>query len=182
MKKIGTVDLPGNIVCLQRLEFVKRDSITMGMIVQRVADGETLKEIAKDWQIPHGLFYLWIMGSHDRMQAYKRALKVRADQEIHAALKNANSEYVMDKSGKLVLDKEGRPISRDVRWARLQVATSFKAAEKWDRERFGPREAKQDVQSISDDGVGELPRRLAGAFEARDNLPGLINKTPIDVR
>ncbi len=50
MRKIGTADFAGNSICLQQLDLVKRDPMTMGMIVRRVADGETLKEIANDWQ------------------------------------------------------------------------------------------------------------------------------------
>ncbi|SCX58937.1 hypothetical protein [Nitrosospira sp. Nsp1] len=173
MEKISTVDSPANVTGLQRLEMVKADPVTMSIVAQRVADGETLKEMALDWDVPHGLFQLWIGASSDRMAVYESALRMRADAEIHNALKASRDEFILDKDGEFILDENGAPIKKDVRWARLQVATSLKVAEKWDSGRFGPKQAKQERNGeISDEGIGELARRLAGAFAARSGLPG----------
>lgn len=165
---------------LQRLEDRKRDPMTMPIVAQRVAEGETLRQIAQSMAIPYSLFHMWINQSEDRIKIYERALKVRADEEIHRALDNAYNEYERDDAGDLLYDKDGMLIRRDVRWARLQVATSFKAAEKWDADRFGARINKADVTGPVDEGVGEVARRLAQAFAAKDKFISRSDLQSID--
>lgn len=179
---VRTVNSPDRLSAHQRLELVKADPMTMSVVAQRVADGDTLKEIAIDWQVPHGLFQLWVGASKDRMEVYESALKMRADAEIHNALKIANTEFITGPDGNFILDARGAPIPKDVKWARLQVATSFKVAEKWNPDRFVAGAEKQGKKGeTSEDGIAMLARKLAGALQAGKNMPGSIDKTPIDV-
>lgn len=45
---------------MARLEGVKADRYSLGVIVQRVAAGESIKDLARQWQIPHKAFSSWV--------------------------------------------------------------------------------------------------------------------------
>lgn len=45
----------------------------MEVIVQRVADGEFLKEIARAWEVPYGKLAQWIIEDVERSELYARA-------------------------------------------------------------------------------------------------------------
>ncbi|MDP2619283.1 MAG: hypothetical protein Q8P46_03775, partial [Hyphomicrobiales bacterium] len=61
---------------MARLEVVKADAGAPSVIFQRLADGESLKEIAKQWAVPKGRFVEWFTTTHTDL--YDAALKVRA--------------------------------------------------------------------------------------------------------
>jgi hypothetical protein len=58
---------------LARLEDVKRDPGTLGVIAQRVAGGETLKSIAKAWEVPYGQLQIWLMDDEERWALFRKA-------------------------------------------------------------------------------------------------------------
>lgn len=103
---------------MARLEAVKANENTPSVIFQRVAEGETLREIAKAWQVPVGRFVEWYTTEHADL--YETALRARADQLAHEALGIADGA-----------DKE------TVAPAKLQVDTRLKLAGHWDRNRYG---------------------------------------------
>lgn len=59
---------------MARLESVKRDPLAMVVIAQRVAEGESLKSIARAWEVPHGPLLMWIMEDDARMTVYRNGL------------------------------------------------------------------------------------------------------------
>jgi len=53
-------------------------SDTLDIIGQRVAEGESLIELCKSWDVPHGRVLTWLMADLARYQVYLRALEVHA--------------------------------------------------------------------------------------------------------
>lgn len=74
---------------MARLEEVKRDGSALVVIAQRVAEGESLKQIARAWGVPHGPLLLWIMADDARMTLYRNARVaagfVQADEALEVA-------------------------------------------------------------------------------------------------
>lgn len=106
---------------MARLEAVKANENTPSVVFQRLTDmdgRETLKDIAKAWQVPVGRFTEWFTTEHSVL--YETALRARADQLAHEALGIADSA-----------DKE------TVGPAKLQVDTRLRLAGHWDKNRYG---------------------------------------------
>ena len=124
---VGLVDydvlLPDHMGKMQRLETVMKDSMTMEIVAQRVADGESLRDIAKIWKLPVTRFTKWVAEDDKRLAAYEGALKVRADDLVNDALDQA---------------KHGDDLGRD----KLVVETNFRAAAMWDKQRYGNEKAQ----------------------------------------
>lgn len=112
---------------LGRFEEMTKDAETsarnMAVIVQRVAEGETLKQLAVVWEVPYGRLAQWIVEDRDRSEQYVAAKALceaaRAD-EVHEI-----AERVGDK---LELGK-----------AALRIKAIQWAASKWNPARFGDR-------------------------------------------
>lgn len=77
---------------LDRLEFVKSNPWTMEAVAQKVIDGWTLKQIARDWGVPVGRFCAWVLEEPGREGAYEAALRIRADELAHETLAVADDE------------------------------------------------------------------------------------------
>jgi hypothetical protein len=114
--------LPDHLAKVQRLQVVIDDPMTMEIVIQRVIDGESLKNIAQAWQLPPTRFVKWISDDEKRLAEYEGALKVRADELIHEALETAET---------------GDDIQRD----KLIVETKFRVASMWDKQRYGGEKA-----------------------------------------
>ena len=113
---------------MARLEVVKVQAETPSVVFQRVAEGESLKAIAKSWQVPAGRFTEWFSTTHADL--YDAALKVRADQLAHEALTISDEQAEVEKEDGSTYDPQ---VPRD----KLRVDTRLKLAGKWDRERYG---------------------------------------------
>jgi len=111
-----------------RFEVVKAAAETVSVVFQRLADGETLGEIAKAWGVPRGRFTEWVMEHHGEM--YDSALKVNADRIAHEALAISDEQQEVEK-------KDGTTYDPDVGRDKLRVDTRLKLAGKWDRARYG---------------------------------------------
>lgn len=119
---------PGKVA---RLEAVKADPAAPQVIFHRVADGETLKEIAQEWQIPRGAFVLWFTTKFPEL--YDAALKARADDLAHEALAIADEQSE-------VVKENGQTYDPDVPRDKLRVDTRLKLASQWDRARYGAKD------------------------------------------
>jgi hypothetical protein len=117
---------------LARLEAVKADPNTALTVFHRVADGETLKSIAKSWEVPRGAFALWFTTEHAAL--YEAALKVRADELAHEALDISDEQAE-------VVKKDGTTFDPDVARDKLRVDTRLKLAGVWDRARYGAKDS-----------------------------------------
>lgn len=119
---------------LARLEAVKSDPTTMGVVVQRLADGETLKAIARSWQIPYGKFAEWIVEDSERSAMYSGALKLWGD---------ALAQEVVQIADEVEADRDA------VAKAKLQAQVRMQLAGKWNRERYGESTEVKHTGSVS---------------------------------
>ena len=58
---------------------------TMGVIVQRLADGETLKAVCRSRGWPHGKVLEWLADDEDRCGRYRRAKALGSEAEVDRA-------------------------------------------------------------------------------------------------
>lgn len=113
---------------MARLEVVVAEATTPSVVFQRVAEGETLKAIAKSWGVPVGRFTQWYATEHSDL--YDSALRVRADQLAHEALAISDEQHAVEK-------KDGTTYDPGVPRDKLRADTRLKLASKWDRARYG---------------------------------------------
>lgn len=112
---------------MARLEHVKSLPDTAGVVFQRVAGGETLKEIARAWGLPVGLFAHWYTTEHGR--DYEAALAARSEELAHGALEAVDGAT-----------------PETVGVAKLQADTYLRVAGKWNRKRYG--EERDEVRTV----------------------------------
>lgn len=149
------VTFPDHLAKMQRLQVVTDDPMTMEIVIQRVIDGESLKAIAKAWQLPPTRFVKWISDDEARLAQYEGALKVRADDLVHEALDIADEQ-------KEVVKKDGTTYDPDVARDKLRIETRFKAAAAWDKNKYG------GEKSTGGAGINIIINR-GGAVNATDN-------------
>lgn len=65
-------------VRLARLAAICADPGTPEVLFGRLADGESLREIARAWDVPPGRLLNWLMDDEKRYAIYRRALEVHA--------------------------------------------------------------------------------------------------------
>lgn len=70
---------PGPMARLEELTAPEVAGETMGMLVQRMTDGQTLKEIAAALEVPYGLLAAWIAEDANRAEQYARASRIWVD-------------------------------------------------------------------------------------------------------
>jgi hypothetical protein len=143
--------MPDHMAKIQRLDLVKSDPMTMEIVIQRVIDGESLKQIAVSWKLPTTRFIKWISEDETRLAAYEGALRIRADELVYEAVERA--EGTVDENGEM------SEVARD----KLVIDTNFKAAGFWDKVRYGNEKATNGagINIIINRGGGELPSELA---------------------
>lgn len=117
---VHTVDMvERDVGPMARFEALKADRRIGEEVFARVAGGETLGSIARDWQIPRAAFSEWYMTVHG--ERYAAARVVRAEDLVQAALEAACAPA----------DKD------DVPAAKLKADVLMKIAARYDRERYG---------------------------------------------
>lgn len=146
------VALPDHLAKMQRLQVVIDDPMTMEIVIQRVIDGESLKAIARAWQLPPTRFVKWISDDEARLDQYEGALRVRADGLVHEALDIADEQ-------KFAVNKAGVPYDPDVARDKLRIETRFKAAAAWDKNKYGGEKATggAGINIIINRGGAEIP-------------------------
>lgn len=169
----------------------EREPETMEELKQRITDGETLHGVSAALNVPHGLFASWVESEPARMNAYKAALRVRADALLHEALTvSANTQ-----EGQTV--KEGPDgvvtTTEDMLGHRkLRVDTNLKIAARWDPARFGDSQRVELTAKVirpSEVTLLEGARRIAFAMargahlaEQKRREPRLLEGTASTVR
>jgi len=103
---------------MARLEVVKSDVETAGVVFQRLSEGETLGEIAKGWGVPRGRFTQWYMEEH--VGLYDAALKVLAQADAQETVEIADAST-----------------PESVGSDKLRISSRQWRSSKWDRERYG---------------------------------------------
>jgi hypothetical protein len=110
--------MPDHLAKIQRLQLVVDDPMTMEVVIQRVIDGESLRQIARAWKLPVTRFVKWISDDEKRLAEYEGALRIRADELVHEALITAET---------------GEDVARD----KLVIDTGLKVAAMWDKQKYG---------------------------------------------
>ncbi len=118
---------------MARFEALVKEEGTMGVIVQRIAEGETLKQVAQAWQVPHGRLAQWLIEDRNRNELYINACSLRetfrAD-EIHALTDEVKTKL-------------------DLGIANLKLKAMQWSAAKWNPARFG--DSSHVAVSVKDD-------------------------------
>jgi hypothetical protein len=127
---------------LGRLEYVIEQADTMAIVVQRLSGGETLKEIAKAWEVPYGRFAQWIVEDRGRSEQYNGALKIWADSLAQECVAIADEQGEVSK-------RDGTSYDPDVPRDKLRIETRLKLAGKWDRSRYGEATEVKHTGSVS---------------------------------
>lgn len=115
---------------MARLREVMADANSMSIIAQRLMDGETLKQIAKAWQVPYGKLAEWVIEDRDRADKYNAALKIWADSLAQECVAISDEQSAVEK-------RDGSTFDPDVPRDKLRIETRLKLAGKWNRERYG---------------------------------------------
>jgi hypothetical protein len=103
---------------------------TMSILVQRLTDGERLREIAKAWEIPYGRLAAWIAENPERKSAYEAALSIWADSLAQEAVAIADEQAE-------VVKENGETYDPNVQRDKLRIDTRLKLASRWNRDRYG---------------------------------------------
>ncbi len=115
---------------LARFAEVIENQTTMPVLVQRLSEGETLKQIAKDWEIPYGRLAQWVIEDRERSEQYNVALKIWADSLAQECLAISDEQAEVEK-------RDGTTFDPDVPRDKLRIDTRLRLAGKWDRNRYG---------------------------------------------
>lgn len=135
---------------------------TLEELGQRLAEGEGLVEICKEWDVPYGRVMTWLMDDERRWEVYRKGLEVGAHKEVGEALRIADAV-------------EGETDSAVVSAAKLRIDTRFRRAKAHAKEMYG-----EDVRGGNGFGAGGVtivigsvplsapvaPGRLVGAGAA----------------
>jgi hypothetical protein len=137
---------------MERLAALKADPAFPRVVFQRMTDGEkpeSLRDIAKELQVPRGLFVEWFVTEHPAL--YDAALKVRA------------AEY-----GEEAVSIADLATPDTVQVEKLRADTRLKVASKWDRARYGEADAgpKGPAVLIQVTNLRQLPEKAVSAVGA----------------
>jgi hypothetical protein len=104
-------------------EFIERED-AMSQVAQRIADGETLLQIATSMEVPYSKLFEWISDDADRTEKYARAKRLWAGARA-------------DKVSVIADGLDGDPTKGRVSAAKVQIDANLRLAKIWDRERYG---------------------------------------------
>ena len=135
---------------LRRFEEFRDETGTVSMLVQRIAGGETLKEVCAAREVPYSLVAKWIAETPELKAQYDAALRIWGDglaqESVSVADGRDASQPLRDVVKELTgveLDDDAlervrlAALPNDVQRDKLRIDTRLKLASKWDRERYG---------------------------------------------
>lgn len=111
------------------IEELVRDPEWWPDVLARIADGDSLAELAAERVWSWGALWAWIQADEERLAGYDAALKARAQMLAFEAL------AISDEQG--CVEKDGKVFDPDVPRDKLRIDTRLKLASKFDRVRFG---------------------------------------------
>jgi hypothetical protein len=142
---------------LEELTAVGVAGETMGMLVQRLTDGSTLKEIATSLEVPYGKLAEWVTEDASRAEQYARASRIWVDSLARETVR------ISDDTG---------ATKGEAQKAKLRIDTRLRLASKLDRGTYGDQVAIsgriQDDRTPADRDqmLLELARGVAFMFAA----------------
>lgn len=120
------------------------DPLTPSILVQRVAEGETLRAMCKSLGLPYSQVARHIAGTPALKMEYDAALQLWADALAQETVGLADGVAGADEAS-------------HVSAAKLAVETRLKLAGKWDRDRYGEREGPRVSVNIN---LGDVTREI----------------------
>ena len=96
---------------------------TAQIVCARIAEGESLRDIAASWEVPVGRMLAWVLSDEDRYKAYCKATEIAAHALMHEVI--------------AIADSDGPDVGRD----KLRIETRFKVAAAHARDRYGAQSA-----------------------------------------
>lgn len=151
-----------------RFEEWAADPLSVDVLTQRIAEGETLTAVCTSRQIPYALTAQWIAEDAERLRRYEAALSLWADAEAQRCLAIADGAT-----------------PEDVAAAKLRITTRLSLAGKWDRRRYGEHTKVEHSGSVSSliQVLSSLPRDVTPqpAALAAPALTQPIDATPVIV-
>ena len=102
-----------------RVAYMLAQPTTLAIVTERVAEGETVREVARVWDVPAGRLMGWLVADEERTRQYETAQQVHAHMLVEEAVG--------------IADQEGGDVARD----KLRIDTRFKLAAHHAKERYG---------------------------------------------
>lgn len=156
----------------------ENESETMDELCQRVSDGDSLKVVCKDWDVPYGKVAAWLIDDPARAEKYATALRLSADALAAEALEIADTTEAGTRVKETADGTE--TVTEDMLGHRkLRIETRLKLASKWDRARYGDslqvQHSGETVVRLTFGGGGPVVPALVGESSvvepAEDDMP-----------
>lgn len=149
---------------MARLDALKGNPETPLEVFARVAEGETLRTIAKSWKVPPALFSEWYMTTHA---------------ERYAAARVARAEDLAYEAYSASLEPDTKD---DVPAAKLRADIALKLASRFDRDRYGESvKIEKEVNIGVDAGLVGFANDLLKHIGRRPGIRTLTVTQPDDV-
>ncbi len=154
---------------------VVSDPQIMDVICYRVAEGESLRELARAWEIPYGKLARWLADDEGRAAQFAQVLEIRAHDLAEESLGIADAVDNMN--------------PMDISKAKLQIDTRLKIAGKWDKRRYGDDKSGGTVGNITvviNRGLGgetyeaEITTGVSDAVYERETEAVYVDEAPVD--
>lgn len=134
-----------------RFEEVIADPLTPERIVQRMVDGETLREMANSWKVPYKRLVTWVAGQSELSAQCRRAMEL------------AGIEMRMD--GLEIVDS-AEPQANEIALAKLQAEYRERLSRDLNKPLFGKTpEVAIQINEFSNRPTDSLVEELKGLFE-----------------
>ncbi|SRR5258708_23386 len=115
---------------------IEAEGATLEELAQRVADGDSLVAICKDWDVPYGRFASWVASDPARNDVYEGALRIYTDAMAFEARDIADTTQLGER--RKTTDEGTEVVEEDMLGHRkLRVETRLKLMAKWHRARYG---------------------------------------------
>lgn len=160
---------------LARLEEVKRDASVMVVIANRVAEGESLKSIARAWGVPHGALLLWLMDDNTRFTAYRNACVAAGFTEADEAKEIADGVPVqaVDPRGAPLFDEAGKPVLVEFDVARDKLRSDVR---RWGASKKAPEFFGERLDVVAHRALPSEESLLAQLHAMVSANPGLLDQ------
>jgi hypothetical protein len=117
-------------------ELIEAELETMEELSLRIAEGESLAKICKEWDVPYGRFAAWIADDPSRKELLEGAMSIYTDTLAYEALEIADTP---EEGERVKTTDAGTEVVREdmLGHRKLKVDTRMRLMAKWNRSRYG---------------------------------------------
>lgn len=162
-----------------RFEVVVADPTTPGVIVQRLAQGESLRQIAAAWQIPYLRFLAWVAANGDLSEQCKRVREL-AGIELRMEGLEILDEAAPEKAAVTLAAEQAKyreRLSRDLNRPLFGKFTQHKHEHTFDLGEVLRRARERVIEQVPESattGADHLPSAVAPVTSPAPEADGLI--------